>query len=90
MFFENVKLRISPVMVRFRDRGSARDRIYSLYSIKTITSMESPHKNMETQHVCVCVCVFACVCVCVCVCVKQLKAGTVWRDFNLSPEEPYI
>jgi len=31
-----------------------------LYSIKTITPMESPHKD-------VCACLFVCVCVCVCV-----------------------
>ncbi len=31
------------------------DRIYSLYSIKTITSMESPHKTWK-PNVCVCVC----------------------------------
>ncbi len=35
------------------------DRIYSLYSIKTITSMESPHKTWKPNMcVCVCVCVF--------------------------------
>ncbi len=32
------------------------DRIYSLYSIKTITSMESPHKTWK-PNMCVCVCV---------------------------------
>jgi len=31
-------------------------RRYSLYSIKTIKSMESPHKDSEPD-VCVCVCV---------------------------------
>ncbi len=63
---------MSPVMVRFRDRGSVRDRIYSLYSIKTITSMESPHRTWKPNMCvrwCVCVCVrVVCVCVCACEC----------------------
>ncbi len=49
------------------------DRIYSLYSIKTITSMESPHKTWKPNMcvrvcVCVCVCARAYVRVCACVC----------------------
>jgi len=35
------------------------DRIYSLYSIQTITS--SPHKIANQMSVCLCVCVCVCV-----------------------------
>jgi len=35
------------------------DRIYSLYSIQTITS--SPHKIANQTSVCLCVCVCVCV-----------------------------
>jgi len=35
------------------------DKIYSLYSIKIIMSMESPHKDSKPD---MCVCVHVCVC----------------------------
>ncbi len=40
------------------------DRIYSLYSIKTSTPMESPHNAVAPTCMYVCVCVCACVWVC--------------------------
>jgi len=47
-------------MSRFRGRVSVRG--YSLYSIKTIMSMESLWKDSEAECVCVCMCVCESVC----------------------------
>ncbi len=44
-FFERVKCRKFPVRAKFRCRVGVGDRKYSLYSIQTITPMESPHKD---------------------------------------------
>jgi len=40
-------------MGRFRGRVSVGDRIYSLYYIKIMTSMDSPHKTWKSLRVCV-------------------------------------
>jgi len=42
-------------MGRFKGRVSVGDRIYSLYNIKIMTSMDSPHKTWKSLRVCVCV-----------------------------------